>query len=283
MSISSWEIRGSRDGEAQPSGSRSELIYAVQGAPGEIDTDTEVYAHILAEQPSEKINPLGGANLVRQSIAVEQIGNDTWQATVRFGPKSKKKTEPETGDELTEFDTTGGTHTVTHSKQTIASYSYTMAVEAPDMQQAINVSSSGGKLDVKGTDIVIPALAVTRRKLQPVAVVTDAYVKTLARLTGKKNGDSFIGFAAGELLFMGARGSKRSDEDWDVNYQFAASQNITGLTIGGITGIAKKGWDYLWVFFETEEDTDAACLAPRASFAYVEEIYEDGDFSLIGL
>ena len=59
---------------------------------------------------------------------------------------------------------------------------------------------------------------------------------------------------ARECLFLGAAGSKRGADDpsslklrragWEITYRFAASPNRTGITVGEITGIAKKGWEY---------------------------------------
>jgi hypothetical protein len=54
------------------------------------------------------------------------------------------------------------------------------------------------------------------------------------------NDSGFKGFAAGECLFLGAAGTKRGSGDWEIGYRFASSPNVTGLTVGDITGINKK-------------------------------------------
>ena len=93
---------------------------------------------------------------------------------------------------------------------------------------------------------------------------------------------SFKGMAAGECLFLGAAGSQRgSGEDWEINFRFAGSPNRTGITIGTITGIAKKGWEYLWVEYEAEEDSSANRIVKRPVAAHVEKVYEEGDFSIL--
>ena len=79
------------------------------------------------------------------------------------------------------------------------------------------------------------------------AVVTRAYKLTLFALTGRVNNSAFKGFAAGECLFLGAAGTKRGSGDWEIGYRFASSTNVTGLIVGDITGINKKGWEYLSV------------------------------------
>ena len=62
-----------------------------------------------------------------------------------------------------------------------------------------------------------------------------------------------------------------------------ASPNRTGITVGDITGIAKKGWEYLWVRYEDAEDSTAKTLVKRPVAAYVEKVYESGDFAALGI
>lgn len=100
-------------------------------------------------------------------------------------------------------------------------------------------------------------------------------------LTGRVNHAPFKGFAAGEVLFLGASGSQRGQEDWEVTFSFAASPNVTGLAVGQITGIAKKGWEYLWVRYE--DAVDAHTLVKQPAAAYVEQVYPYGDFALLGI
>jgi len=113
--------------------------------------------------------------------------------------------------------------------------------------------------------------------------VTPAYKATLFALTGRVNDGTFKGFAAGECLFLGATGSKRGSGDWEITYRFAASPNATNLTLGDITGINKKGFEYLWVRYEDVEDTTAKALVKRATAVYVEKVYLDGDLDLLGI
>ena len=79
------------------------------------------------------------------------------------------------------------------------------------------------------------------------------------------------------MLFLGASGSVRGTEDWEITYRFAASPNVTNLTMGGITGIAKPGWAYLWVRYA--DDVSEKVLVKQPIAIYVEKVYEDGDFS----
>jgi len=85
------------------------------------------------------------------------------------------------------------------------------------------------------------------------------------------------------VLFLGASGSKRSSEDWEITYRFASQPNRTGIVVGDITGISKKGWEYMWVRYRDTEDGSAKALVKRPVAAYVEQVYRDGDFSQLGI
>lgn len=115
------------------------------------------------------------------------------------------------------------------------------------------------------------------------ALMTGAYKAALFFLTGAVNNAPFRGFAAGEVLFLGASGSKRGQDDWEIRFRFAASPNVTGLVVGSITGINKRGWEYLWGRYADAEDTAAKALVKRPVAAYVEQVYPYGDFSGLGI
>jgi len=97
------------------------------------------------------------------------------------------------------------------------------------------------------------------------------------------NGAAWRDFAQGEVLFMGAGGSRRGGGDWEINFKFAANPNQTGLVVGDITGIAKKGWEYLWVRYVDAVDNAAKALTKRPAAVYVEQVYEYGNFAALGI
>jgi hypothetical protein len=68
-----------------------------------------------------------------------------------------------------------------------------------------------------------------------------------------------------------------------MNFKFAASPNTTNLEIGNITGIVKKGWDWVWSSFEKEVDGTAHAMVARPTHAYVHKIYKTSDFSTLGI
>jgi len=53
--------------------------------------------------------------------------------------------------------------------------------------------------------------------------------------------------------------------------------------VGPISGISKKGWEYLWVRYADAEDTGSNTLVKQPVAAYVEKVYEDGNFAALGI
>jgi hypothetical protein len=221
--------------------------------------------------------------LVRESVQLEPVWVDEtaadglWVARVRYVPEARK--EPEVGDpEQFAFDTTGGTQHITQSLSTVGKYA-PAGKTAADFKGAIGVTHDA----VEGVDITVPVYAFSETHYLADATVTAAYKLQVFQLTGTVNAAAFKGFAAGECLFLGASGAKRGTDKWEINFRFAASPNKTSLTVGDITVPAKKGWEYLWVRYADAEDDVAKAIVKKPVAAYVEKVYEEGDFSLLGI
>ena len=76
--------------------------------------------------------------------------------------------------------------------------------------------------------------------------------------------------------------------DWaggakDALIRDGSSKRRTGISVGSITGIAKKGWEYLWVRYADVEDTASNTLVKQPVAAYVEKVYEEASFAGLGI
>jgi len=87
-----------------------------------------------------------------------------------------------------------------------------------------------------------------------------------------------LGRIVGQVVQLG-----QQDVDWEITFRFAASLNRTGISVGSITGIAKKGWEYLWVRYADVEDAGSNTLVKQPVAAYVEQVYEYGNFAALGI
>jgi len=235
-----------------------------------------------AKEALGAVAPLYYDGLIRKSREVSPVFVDVanpdisiWDGVARYGLRQR---EPETGQSEFSFDTGGGTQHVTQGLATVGVYA-APGKTAPNFHGAIGVTRDS----IEGVDITVPVYNFTETHYLPAAYVTGGYKINLFRLTGKVNAASFRGLAAGEVLFLGASGSARSGDDWEITYRFAASPNRMNITIGSITGIRKKGWEYMWVRYEDAEDAQAGVTVKRPVAVYVEQVYEYGDFSQLGI
>ena len=243
-----------------------ELRYIVTGTHDEL----EVRDKVLDTAPSTIGDGVSLAECLSEHLEIAPLGNGIWECSVPY-----EGFEDET--QYT-FETGGATAHITQSLGTIARYA-AAGQTAPDFQGAIGVN--GDSID--GTDITIPVYNFTETRKMFASTVTAEYKLALFMATGKVNNAQFKGFAAGEVLFLGASGSKTGAEHWEIAYKFAASPNVTNLPVGPITVASKKGWEYLWVRFRDANDGAAKTLVKRPAAAYVERVYESADFSTLGI
>lgn len=197
-----------------------------------------------------------------------------------------------------EFDTTGGTRHTEVPIQTPASYG------PKKSDAALGVVGFNGR-EIHGIDVPDPSFqfSITRQVLP--AFVTAEYVGTLKRLTGKVNNAPFNHLEAGEVLFLGARGTRRGREAWTLTWKFSGKENrsidggnaitipgfkyVAGMEIpspfvvGDLIHIEAKGWDVLDVVFETVVDDDKHTFSKQVVAAYVRRVLEWGDFAQLGL
>jgi len=242
---------------------RIDLVYTIKGTDSDISAKTLLYATAPATYDG----------LVRRTWEVEQISEQLWEGTVSYG---LMRARPDVGESMQSFETGGGTQHITQSLSTIGSYA-PAGKTAPDFKGAIGATRDS----VEGVDIQVPVFQFTETHVLPNKIVTDAYKLNLYNLTAKVNQAAFRWFAAGEVLFQGVSGNKRGEDDWELTFRFAASPNKTGQTVGDITGIAKLGWDYLWVRYVSDVDETAKDTVQKPEAVYVERVYEQGDFGLL--
>ena len=244
------------------------------------DVNTTVWNQYLYwEYPGQPNNRLHADH-----YTLDYLGDDAWSLKVTYvkdGAEDSDQQQPL--KRARSFDTSGGT---AHKTQAESETGY--GSNAPSMSGAIGVDGDS----VAGVDIVIPSFQWTENYDVPASYVSSSYITGLASLTGTVNNATFRGFPAGEVLFVGASGSQEWDSDkgdgpWSLSFKFiqspnaGAGQTLAALTIGSITGIAKKGHDYLWVRYEDDVSDNTLIKKPR--HVYVNKVYRDGNFSGLGI
>ena len=237
-------------------------------------------AALAAARP--RVKSVAGMSLESIEV-VERINATTWKVKAVYEvDDGGEQPDDDGGDEDTTvfaFDTGGGTKHLNQSLKTDGRYPN----NAPDFAGAIEVDNEG---NVNGVDVTMPVLNFTETHTLNGGRVTTSYKKTLAALTGTVNSGSFRGFSRGEVLFLGASGTKRSKKasaPWEITYRFAVSPNQAGLQVGDIKVTRKYGWDYLWVRYADKVAEGGKNVVKKPVAAYVEMVYPEGDFGNLGL
>lgn len=254
QSVSIWEIRQQPDRAAA-------IVLGLQFAP------LAVMHHVSGEVLLRKtwtLDPLGAAD------------SGAWRLTVTYAPDGGDDQGGPEG-QIT-FDATAENLHITQSLQTMGQY-------VPSGRDPANFKGAIGveKDDVKGVDIMSPRLAFGWDKYLPKELVTTAFIKQLAGLVGCMNSTPFLDFEPGEVLFVGASGSRaKGSKLWAVNYKFEANPNVEDIPVGDITVTTKRGFDYLWVSYELATDDDADIVVPKPRQVNVEQVYRTADLNALG-
>jgi hypothetical protein len=269
MPITIEERFNSRTGDTDGS---IEYQYILEGSDDAEELRDALRDHVLVD-PGDTVE-----GLPFKSVGlVEQLKDELWVGRAVWALKQAQKGNiPATNASIFAFDTTGGSALIRTSLQVISS---TAASGTPP-------TNSGAINQGDGIEIVRPKYEFSVTKFQPNSVVTSTYKDTVYALTGQVNNGTYTidgqSFAAGTLLFMGAAGSKREDEDdWEIRYSFAASPNRTSVPVGPITVPSVGGWQVLDVLFRQDESQSSLVRTPIA--AYVHRVYESGSFSGLAL
>ena len=262
--------------------------YKVFGTANDVEVHNAVNQQISTLGYGWQYPGVSDARLWAESYSIAFLGDNAWQVTINY---EKTGAEPSTSDPLKRsrsFDTTGGTQHITQAESEVG---YPSGFGGANYQfMAIGVDANG----VNGVDIIVPQLQWQEQYDVPNAYVTSNYIKSLASLTGTTNNASFRTFAAGEVLFVGCSGSQEWDDQkgrgpWSLSYRFIASPNAgTGQTlparsVGDITGIQKKGHEYLWVRYEDSVSGSSNALLKKPKAVYVNKVYRETSFSLLGI
>lgn len=262
-----WESRPSQEGDSP----QVELLYIADGSDDDLAIKSAALAFLAPTYDG----------LISQSFSIKRIAEDEWLVSAIYG---RRKSEPATGESTFEFQI--GTENV-HITQTIE----TVGQHGPPGQDAPNKHGIIGLTDdgVQGVDVFGPVYNFSERHYVPAASVTAGYKAGLFALAAHTNIAPFKGFAIGEVIFLGASGSARGGDDWEISYAFAARPNLTGITVGDIVGIAKKGHEYLWSLYQDVVETvstptgDKKFLVKKPIAVYVERVFYKGAFSALGI
>ncbi len=273
------ELLKSGGGTESTQDAKADREFLVQGISNDVDLRLYVESSAIGDDY---------IGLIAKSYTVEWVAD--YMAIIKvpleqLSPQSKDKNK-QPGDRKITFEIGGGTINAKTSLETLASYKDPAATAfvPPNFKNAINVDENGPQ----GTDIYVPSFSFEIAHWIAKTDLTPSYIVQLRNLCARYNNAAWQptdgkitlpNFAAGEVLFLGCSGSERNEDDYELRYRFITEPNVSGRTLGNITGISKKGWDYLWARYMPKKDGVDQVKVPY--YVYVERMYDPGDFSIL--
>lgn len=215
----------------------------------------------------------------RTQLDIKSIGNKYYDVTATY--RTLQPSVAPTGDDGGDnnnggggshlsagsigWDTTGRTE---HITQALGETGYPDGVTY--FEEAINVSGDA----VQGIDVVRPSMKYTETWLLPATLaMSPSFMNGVHRLTGTVNASPFRAFAAGEALFLGAKGQWSGDSPFvAVTFEFECRPNVNDFYVKAIPPFPKKGWEYVWVRYQPEGGMD---IVRRPIAAYKNTLYHE--------
>jgi hypothetical protein len=167
-------------------------------------------------------------------------------------------------------------------------YSQRRILGRKDAGNVIGWNGKGGdEMQVEGVDVQTGECRETYTKDIRVSKLTNEYRRKLWRLVGKVNKTKYLGWEAGELMFMGAnftapgKDTKDGEKTVTVTFDFVVRENEKNFDYEGVK-VSKKGFDYVWSIKKSNKGEEGY---PKATIeaAYVAQVVKYADFSVLGL
>lgn len=261
MSITMVELFDSRESEVSIERNAVELRYGLFGS----EDDAEVDLHISENLETSYLG------MPFQRYRFNHVGAGVWFVVASYSTDEVR----EVGEDTTSFNTVGGTAHITQSISTKHSgKADDVTDDPPDFKGAIGVN--GDSID--GVDIAAGSGAYTVTHYFDDNDVTNDFINKLTKMKPFVNNAPFRGYSAGEVLFLGAAGSQRGEDAWEVTFSFAISENVDDYVLQGCSEpFAKDGHDYLWIVYKDGKNNNN--FVKTIKYFYVEQVYDRGDFS----
>jgi len=276
-------------GSKTPEGQSREVAYVV------LEASTMDEALIYLDRDAS----LTDGVLVRAGFnGITRLNDDTWSATVSYVPFVGGLPDPTEFPGRSgsfQFETGGGRRTVLRNistRQVTSRSVYAVPYTADELGPFINANEDG----IDGVEIESSVFRFSVSKAFSPAELAPGYIATLYDYTNCINSSAVtvnidgitLTFAIGELLFLGANGTRDDDGLWKITYNFAAMKNLpaSAITVNSdLTAFSSPvlGWSYLEIrtFSTTEGDPPIPVRKPKAAIEHV--VYDSRDLNQLGV
>lgn len=246
------------------------------------NVDTQIEAYILANLGVTI--PAARDDLVFSTYTAEQIMPKVVRVSLEYTPLGQITFNPPASGVVIGFNFDFGVEqkTLRH-----ADGQQRYPATAPDRAGFINVDDRDSPPVVNGIQSTSPIQVFELGISAPYTFFTDAYLRQVEELVDTINDATFQTRAAGEVLFVGARGTIESTGSSSISFRFLrkknpftnpapASSSIAGVDVEGATIYA---WDQIDVGYRSA--IDANDLVAEADRVYINRVKKLGDFSLL--
>ena len=238
------------------------------GADPKLYTNDTVLEEVIKNVP-EKI----GAATLNNAEIVEYHGSGVYEIEVNYDLlQSSGSFRKSTGRAQDEKWYLATSNTVEHILFAVDTTAY--GTRPPNTGNQIHWNGQTGIASSSaGADIITSSL----RENCVLTIAAEKYNTSLRKrilsMTGHVNSPNFHGWAAGEVLFLGASTgtpylNDEGDELIDITFKFAIRPNRENLLINGIS-LSAKGWEIAWPL--------------GRDHAYVSKVYPTADLRSLGI
>lgn len=219
--------------------------------------------------------------LVITGVQVREAVEDVYRGTANYGLWAPR-TPPVAGESSFNFEiaTQPVRIVVPLSPQTV--YTRTGETAPADSSQWLIGQQADGSAP-EGAEVMEPIANFSETHWIDASSITQAYERTVLKIIGRLNAATFRGWEAQEVLCTGVSGSQRGASDWEVSFRFGVREHQTDLTVAGIDGVDKKGWQFLWPRYEIAKDSSEPVLSNVVKYIVVADVFRTADFSQLGI
>jgi len=273
MSAIVSEIVGQKGRLSADANAELAKTYHVSGVSTEADAIAACNAFLLSSLGS----PIAIGSLPLDTIDATEIADSIYECVATFRT-FQRRSAPAVGEVQFSFELGTLSTEVAYPVGAISVYR-----SGSDSWQPQLLNDDGKGSQPSPVPILEPTYDESETHWVPLDSITLGYRQTLKALIGKTNATFWKGNQPGEALLTGVSGTRRGASDAELTFRWSVRENQTGITIGGITGVSKQGWQYLWVRYETTRTSDDEPSVETPSHVCVASVYRSADLSLLGI
>lgn len=288
MAVTVTEERGRRGQISEAA--ESQRVYFARDATSEDEALGAVFTHLTGTLGSPPSLAIGTRTLVLKNLDGEEVitwynGSATlsgWRVTATFGTFQLKEPLQEGESSFAfEIGTAPQRVVVPLGTQSV----YKRGADTAPTPNIILIGDQGvPDQEPGGVEIYEPVHTESETHIVAASAVDADYKAAVKGIVGKVNDDSFKGHDAGECLLTAVSGQQRGSADWELSFRWSVRENQTGLSIAGITGIDKEGWQYLWPrYYLARDENGAPILTRQIRYIVVATVFRTADYSGLGI